>query len=97
MLHRVLFVPSLQKSWYTWQSVKSITKFALIYDGTLQVVCKTARSVAINTVQSSNHIGRDHVLSKATSLADDLDHNLGDTTLGHPFRINVNRNLYEGE
>jgi hypothetical protein len=34
----VLYVPSLRKSLYSWNSVKSIGKFALIDDGVLQVV-----------------------------------------------------------
>jgi hypothetical protein len=38
LLHRVLFVPSLRKSLYSWNSVKSIGKLALIDDGILQVV-----------------------------------------------------------
>jgi hypothetical protein len=48
-LRRVLFVPSLRKSLYSWKSVKSIGKFALIDDGVLQVVRKLDRSVVITT------------------------------------------------
>jgi hypothetical protein len=37
LLGRRLFVPSLWKSLYSWNSLKSIGKFALTDDGILQV------------------------------------------------------------
>jgi hypothetical protein len=40
LLRGVLFVPSLWKSLYSWNSFKSIGKFALIDDGVVQVVRK---------------------------------------------------------
>jgi hypothetical protein len=49
LLSRVLFVPSLWKSLYSYNSVKSIGKCALIDDGVLQVVRTLDRSVVINT------------------------------------------------
>jgi hypothetical protein len=49
LLHRILFFPSLQKSLYSWNSVKLIGKFALIDDGVLQVVHKLERSIILNT------------------------------------------------
>jgi hypothetical protein len=90
-----LFVPSLRKSLYSWNSVKSIGKFALIDDGVLQVVHKLDRSVVINTFQSSNDFVLDLVLSESASLADDTDYDFWYATLGHPFKANVNRKLYE--
>jgi hypothetical protein len=95
LLRRVLFVPSLRKSLYSWNSVKSIGKFALIDDGVLQVVRKLDRSVVINTFQSGNDFVLDLVPSESASLADDTDYDFWHAALGHPFKANVNRKLYE--
>jgi hypothetical protein len=73
LLRRVLFVPSLRKSLYSWNSVKSIGKFALIDDGVLQVVRKLDRSVAINAFQSGNDFVLDLEPNESASLADDTD------------------------
>jgi hypothetical protein len=80
---------------YSWNSVKSIGKFALIDDGILQVVRKLDRSVVINTFQSGNDFILDLVQSESASLADDTDYDFSYTALGHLFNANVNRKLYE--
>jgi hypothetical protein len=49
LLGHLHFFPSLLKSLYSWTSVKSIGKFALIADGVLQVFHTIDRSVVINT------------------------------------------------
>jgi hypothetical protein len=59
---------------YSWNSVKSIGKFALIDDGVLSVVRKLDRSVVINTFQSGNDFVLDLVPSESGSLADDTDY-----------------------
>jgi hypothetical protein len=76
LLHRVHFVPNLRKFLYSWNSVKSIRKFALNDDGVLQVVPKLDRSVVINTFQSGHDFVHDYVLSESASLADDMDYEL---------------------
>jgi hypothetical protein len=68
---------------YSWNSIKSIGKFALIDDGSLQVVHKLDRSVVINTFQSSNNFVLDLVLSESVSLADDMDYDFWHAALGH--------------
>jgi hypothetical protein len=95
LLHHVLFVKSLRRSLYSWNSVKSIGKFALIDDGVLQVVRKFDRSVVINTFQSANDFVLDLVPSESASLADDMDYDFWLAALGHPFKAKVNRTLYE--
>jgi hypothetical protein len=40
LLDYILFIPSLRKSWYSWNRVKSIGKFALIDDSVLQVFAR---------------------------------------------------------
>jgi hypothetical protein len=80
---------------YSWNSVKSIEKFALIDDGVLQVVRKLDRSVVINTFQSGNDFVLDLVPSESASLANDTDYDFWHAALGHPFKANVNRKLYE--
>jgi hypothetical protein len=82
---------------YTWNSVKSIEKFALIDDGVLKVVRKLDRSVVRNTFQSGNDLFLDLVPSESASLADDTDYDFWHAALGHPFKANVNRKLYEDE
>jgi hypothetical protein len=67
LLRRVLFVPCLQKSLYSWNTVKSIGKFALIDDGVFQVVRKLDKSVIINTFESSNEFVRDRVRSESVT------------------------------
>jgi hypothetical protein len=94
LLHHVHFVPSLRKSLYSWNSVKSIGKFALIDDGVLQVVRKLDRSVVINTFQSGNDFVLDLVPSESASLADDPDYDFWHAALGYSFKANVNRKLY---
>jgi hypothetical protein len=91
LLPRVLFVPRLRKSLYSWNSVKSIGKFALIDDGVLQVVRKLNRSVVINTFQSGNDFVLDLVPNESASLADETDYDFWHAALGHPFKANVNR------
>jgi hypothetical protein len=49
VLCRVRFVPSLEKSLNSWNSITSIRKFTLIGAGGLQVAGKIDRSVLINT------------------------------------------------
>jgi hypothetical protein len=95
LFHRVLFVPSLRKSLYSWNSVKSIGKFTLIDHGVLRVVRKLDRSVVINTFQSGNDFVLDLVPSESASLADNMDYDFWHATLGHPFKANLNRKLYE--
>jgi hypothetical protein len=95
LLRRVLFVPSLRKSLYSWNSVKSIGKFALIDDGGLQIIRKIDRSVVINTFQSGNDFVLDLVPSESASLAEDTDYDFWHAALGHPFKANMNRKLYE--
>jgi hypothetical protein len=80
---------------YIWNSNKSIGKFALIDDGVLQVVHKLDRTIVINTVQSGNDFVLDLVLTKSASLADDTDDDFWHATLGHLFKANINRKLYE--
>jgi hypothetical protein len=80
---------------YSWNSVKSIGKLALIDDGVLQVVRKLDRSVVINTFQSGNDFVLDPVPSESASLADDTDYDFWHAALGHPFKANVNRKVYE--
>jgi hypothetical protein len=87
----VLFVPSLRKSLYIWNSVKSIGIFALIDDGVLQVVRKLDRSVVINTFQSGNDFVLDLVSSESASLADNTDYDFWHPALGHLFKPNVNQ------
>jgi hypothetical protein len=95
LLHRIPFVLSLRKSLNSWNSVKSIGKFTLIDDGVLQVVRKLDRSVVINTFQSGHNFVLDLVLSESALLADDMDYDVWHAALGHPFKANVNRKLYE--
>jgi hypothetical protein len=95
LLHRILLVPSLRKSLYSWNSVKSIGKFALIDDGGLQVVRKLDRSVVINPFQSSNDFVLDLAPCESASLADDTDYEFCHAALRHPFKATVNRKLYE--
>jgi hypothetical protein len=95
LLCQVLFVPSLWKSLYSWNSVKSIGKYALIDDGILQVVRKLDRSVVIHTFQSGNNFVLTLVPSESASLADDTDYDFLHAPLGHPFKATVNRTLYE--
>jgi hypothetical protein len=45
----VLFVPSLRKALYSWNSDKSIGTFPLIDDGVVLVVHKVDRYLIINT------------------------------------------------
>jgi hypothetical protein len=82
----VLFVPSLRKSLYSWNSVKSIGKFALIDDGVLQVIRKLDRSVVINAFQSGNDFVLDLVPTESASLADDTDYDFWHAALGHPLK-----------
>jgi hypothetical protein len=95
LLCRVLFVPSLRKYLYSWNSVKSIGKFALIDDGVFQVVRNVDRSVIINTFQSGNDVVLELILSESASLADDTDYDFWHAALGHPFKANMHRKLYE--
>jgi hypothetical protein len=95
LLRRILFVPSLQKSLYSWNNIKSIGKFALIDDGVLQVVRNLDRSVVIYTFQSGNDFVLDLVPSESASLADDTDYDFWHAALDHPFKATVNRKLYE--
>jgi hypothetical protein len=81
LLHRILFVPSLRKSLYSWNSVKSIEKFTLIDNGVLQGVRKLDRSGVINTFQSGNDFVLDLVLSETASLTDDTDYDFLHATL----------------
>jgi hypothetical protein len=97
LLPRSLFVPSLCTSLYSWNSVKSIGKFALMNDGVLQVVHQIDRSLGINTFQSSNDFVLDLVRSESASLADDTDYDFRYTAVGHPFKANMNRKLYNDE
>jgi hypothetical protein len=93
LLRRVCFVPSLWKSSYSWDRVKSIGKFALIDDGVLQVICKLDRSVVIDTFQSGNDFVFDFVPSESALLANDTDYDIWHAILGHPFKVTVNRKL----
>jgi hypothetical protein len=95
LLYRVLFVPSLQKSLYSWNSVKWIRKFAAIDDGVFQFVRKLDRCVVIHTFQSGNKFVLDLVLSESASIADDTDCHFWHAVLDHPFKANRNRKLYE--
>jgi hypothetical protein len=72
-----------------------IGKFAPIDDGVLQVILKIDRSVLINTLQSGKDFMLDLVLSESASLADDMHYDFWPATLGHPFKANVKRKLYE--
>jgi hypothetical protein len=74
LLRRVHFVPSLRKSLYSWNSVKSIGKFALIDNDVLQAVRKLDRSVVVNAVQSGNDFVLDLEQSESASLANDTDY-----------------------
>jgi hypothetical protein len=65
---------------YSWNSVKSIRKFALINDGVLQVVRKLDTSVVINTLQCSNDFVLDLGPSESASLADDIDYDFWHAT-----------------
>jgi hypothetical protein len=80
---------------YSWNSVKSIRKFALINNSVQQVVQILARSVIINTFQSGKGFVLNLVLSECASLADDTDYDLWHAALGCPIKANVNRKLYE--
>jgi hypothetical protein len=48
LLCYILFGLSLQRSFYSWKSVKSIGYYALINHSDLHVVCKVDRFVVIN-------------------------------------------------
>jgi hypothetical protein len=65
------FVPSLWKSLYSWNSVKSIGKFTVIDAGVLLVFRKLDRYVVINTFQSGHEFVLDLLPSESASLADD--------------------------
>jgi hypothetical protein len=80
---------------YSWNSVNSIRKSGLIDDGVLQVVRKLYRSVVINTFQSGNDFALDLVPTESASLADDTDYDVWHAALGHLFKANLNRKLYE--
>jgi hypothetical protein len=95
LLRCTVLVPSLRKCLYSWNSSKLIWKFALIDDGVLQVVRKLDRSVVINTFQSGNDFVLDLVLSESGYLTDDTDYDFWHAALGHLFKANVNRKLYE--
>jgi hypothetical protein len=64
-------------------------------DGVLQVVHNEDRSVEIYTVYSGNDFVLDRVPSDSASLADDMDYDFWHAALGHPFKANLNRKLYE--
>jgi hypothetical protein len=95
LLRHVHCVPSVRKCLYSWNSVKSIGKYPLIDDRFLQVVGEIDRSVVINSLQSGNDFVLDLLLSESASLADDTDYEFWDAALGHLFKANVNRELYE--
>jgi hypothetical protein len=95
LLCSILFVPSLRKSLYSWNTVKSIGKFALIDDGVVQLIRKIHLSVVINTLQSGNDFVLDLVPSTFASLADDTDYDFWHASLAHLFKATVNRKLYE--
>jgi hypothetical protein len=95
LLRRVLLVPSFRKSLYSWKSVKSIGKFALIDDGVLQVVRKLDRSVVINTFQSGNDFVLDLLPSESASPASEPGYDFWHAALGHPSKGNLNSKLYE--
>jgi hypothetical protein len=88
LLRRVLFVPSLRKSLYSWNSVKSIGKFAVIDDGGLEVVRKLDRCVVINTSQSGNDFVLDLGPSESASFADETVYDFWHAALGHLFKAN---------
>jgi hypothetical protein len=67
----------------------------VIDDGDLQVVHKLDRCIVINTFQSGNDFVLDLVPSESASVADDTDYDFWHATLGHPFKVTVNRKLYE--
>jgi hypothetical protein len=56
---------------------------------------KLDRSVVINTCQPSKDFVLDLVVSQSPSLADDMDYDFCNAALGHTFKANVNRKLYE--
>jgi hypothetical protein len=53
------------------------------------------RSVVINTFESGNDFVLYLVPSESASLADDTNYDVWHAALGHPFKANVNRKLYE--
>jgi hypothetical protein len=63
--------------------------------GALQGVRKLDRSVVIITFQCGNDFVLDLVPSESASFADDTDYDFWHAALGHPFKANVNRKLYE--
>jgi hypothetical protein len=64
-------------------------------DVRLQVIRKIDRSLVINTFQYANDFVLDLMPSESVSLADDTDYDFWHAALGHPFKPNVNRKLYE--
>jgi hypothetical protein len=97
LLLRVSFVPSLVKSFYSSNSVKSIGKYSLITDGVLLRVYKVYRSVIINNVQSGNNFVLALVPNESVLLADEIDYDFWHTALGYPFKINMNWTLYKDQ
>jgi hypothetical protein len=91
LLHRVLFVPSLQKSLYSLNRVKSIGKCALINDSVIQVVRRLDTSVRIKSFKSGNDFVLDLVPSEYASLADDMHYDFWNTVLGHQFKTEMNQ------
>jgi hypothetical protein len=95
LVRGVLCVPSLWKCLYSWNSVKSIGKFALIDDGVFEGVRKLDRSVVINTFQSGNDFVLDLEPSESASLGDDRDYDFSHAAVSYPFKANVDWKLYE--
>jgi hypothetical protein len=91
LLYHVLVIPSLRKSLYSWTSVKSIGKFAIINHPISQVVPKLDSSAVSNPFQSKNNFVLDLVPSKSASLANDTNYDFWHTFLIHLFNANVNR------
>jgi hypothetical protein len=95
LLCPALFVLSLWKYLYNSNCIKSRGKFALINDGIFQFVHKLDRSAIMHTFQASNDYVLDHLPLESTHIAIDADYDFWDTTLGHPFKANVNCKLCE--
>jgi hypothetical protein len=89
LLCSIHFVPSLRKSLISWNSVKSIRKFALIDVGVLQVIRLLDRSVVINTFQSGN----DFVLDLVPSQSALTRHAWTDQQKPLPTTIQTNDNI----
>jgi hypothetical protein len=90
----IFFGRRLRKSLNSWNSIKLIGTFALIADSILQDVHKFYSLVVIHPVQSGEYFVLNLITTHAASHLDDPDYYFCHATLVHPFKENVNQELF---